>query len=50
MLFVSDPQLNQELLTSPATIQKNRVTKDVLGEILGDGLLALDGSDLKTII
>lgn len=50
MLFVSDPQLNQELLTSPATIQKNRVTKDVLGEILGDGLLALDGSDFKTII
>lgn len=43
ILFVCDPQLNQELLTSPATIQKNRVTKDVLGEILGEGLLALDG-------
>lgn len=47
LLFVSDPQLNQELLTSPAAVEKNRVTKYVLGEVLGDGLLALDGSDFK---
>jgi len=41
--FVSDPVLIRELLNSPHAMSKGRIAYNVLEELLGDGILVLDG-------
>jgi len=41
--FVSDPPLIQELLNSPQAMSKGRIVNSVMEELLGKGLIVLEG-------
>lgn len=42
--FVSNPDLIRDVLNSPHAINKSRTAYSVLEELLGDGILILDGT------
>lgn len=44
VLAVGDPQIAQELLSSPHTVNKSSIGKNVLAEILGHSLAIVHGT------
>lgn len=44
VLAVGDPQIAQDLLSSPHTIMKSNIGVEVMTEVLGDGIAVVNGT------